>query len=79
MRAHAGLCAVHVHALVLRRHVAAQVLLDQLTFGPAYNLAFMSWTAMVVQGERALRGGPGVRARTRRRSGYGSRRRRQQP
>lgn len=25
-----------------------QVVLDQLTFGPAYNLAFMAYTAMVV-------------------------------
>lgn len=28
--------------------VIQKVILDQLTFGPAYNLAFMSYTAMVV-------------------------------
>lgn len=28
-----------------------QVVLDQLTFGPAYNLAFMAYTSMVVHSE----------------------------
>lgn len=32
-----------------RCHV--QVVLDQLTFGPAYNLAFMAYTSMVVHSE----------------------------
>jgi peroxisomal membrane protein 2 len=31
--------------------VLQKVALDQLTFGPLYNLAFMAYTSMVVNGE----------------------------
>jgi hypothetical protein len=32
--------------------VLQKVALDQLTFGPLYNLAFMAYTSMVVNGEQ---------------------------